>query len=163
MKFMKLINQLVILVVLLMLGCANQNKYKLEKHVDLDFVETYYEKWAAGAVGAGSGYRVFISINSLNADDSTIELIGIYFKEQYAELQIQEDNRYRAFIKGDENSENVDIMIGGEELDMGDEANEHDIPFDLEPEEAVVALKTNSKLKYFKLLLVEKKVTDKPM
>lgn len=154
---------ILILTILLCVSCSNKNKYRLEKRTVLNLKETYFQEWTAGAVGAGSGYSVFIIVDELANMEATV-LKGIYFKNQYADFQNKEAHIYTASVSGATNLDNQDVMVTNEQP-KNDIANEKsDYPFDLKEDEAVIAY-TDKKLKvrYYKVVLTKKEGPGIPM
>lgn len=154
---------MLILTILLCVSCSNKNKYRLEKRTVLNLKETYFQEWTAGAVGAGSGYSVFIVVDEL-ANMEAIALKGIYFKNQYAEFQNKEVHIYTASISGDANLDTTDSMVANKQSENDITNEKNNFPFELKEDEAVIAYTDKkSRIKYYKVVLSKKESPGIPM
>lgn len=140
-------NFLSFFLVSIFFGCANT--YKLEKKVELNFTESYYKNWYSPIKDGGSGFSIYLSLDTTNQDKNS-KIEGIYFKEKYATLKDQGANKFQAFIKQDNESESQKLI-------------KDEIPFKLKNNEAVVSYLVNKKQKYVKIILSKKKTMDFPM
>lgn len=144
------------LLIATFIGCSGtKNQYKIEKNATLSFQEAYYQDWASGVQGGGSGMNVFLVQNASDADE--IEIKGIYFHEKYTSLKSHGNNKFQGFIKGDGNTKEVEeVMVGEEKKKEKIETIVETFPFELKPNEAVISFFHQGKLKYNKITLVKK-------
>ncbi|SDS33749.1 hypothetical protein SAMN05216503_2735 [Polaribacter sp. KT25b] len=148
------------LLLFILIGCANS--YKLEKKSILSFNESYYSPWSSGVKGGGSGYHVYLLIDeNINLIDKNIKIEGVYFKGKFANLKLQELNKYQAFIRENSNSDMLEFENNLK--NKTEETKTEKIPFVLKDNEAVISYVTKGKNKYVKIKLNKKQTKGFPM
>ena len=152
-------NLLMFFLASIFLGCANT--YKLEKKSELNFTESYYKNWSSGVKDGGSGFNIYLSL------DKNVDLLknhtvikGIYFKEKYASIKAQGENKFQAFVK---DGSIVNVIVEKGKKEIVETKEDEKIPFELKENEAVISYLVNDKNKYVKIILNEKKTMDFPM
>ncbi len=153
-------NSIVILITVLVFSSCN-NKYLLEQNSVLKFKESYYKSWSSGVRNGGSGYTVILMLeDNLSKTTTNVTLEGIYFKDKYAKLKNQNNNKYQANIIAKKNTiSNGDTFALAQEKEQIKE----EIPFALEGNEAVVSYLEKGKQKYLKIVLQKSKKIQFPM
>lgn len=122
----------------------------------------YYTKWTSGIKGGGSGFQLFLEIeNQETLAEKEIIIKGMYFRDDYSELDHVKNGNYKGFIKTSENSKSYDLTPKKENLEK--EKQKEEIPFKLENDEAVIYFTEANKEKYFKIKLKEKTSLSQPM
>ena len=141
------------------MGCANT--YKLEKKSTLNFTESYFKSWSSGVKDGGSGYSIFLLLDkNFDLKNNNTEIKGIYFKEKYAQIKGQGQNKFQAFIK---EGSGVDIIAEKGKKELVEIKNDEKFPFELKENEAVINYLVNDKNKYVKITLSKRKTMDFPM
>ena len=147
------------LVIAVIMGCANA--YKLEKKSNLNFTESYFKSWSSGVKDGGSGYSIFLFLDkNFDLKNNKTEIKGIYFKEKYAQIKGQGQNKFQAFIK---EGSGVDIIAEKGKKELVEIKNDEKFPFELKENEAVINYLVNDKNKYVKIVLSKRKTMDFPM
>ncbi|WP_139059046.1 hypothetical protein [Polaribacter reichenbachii] len=132
-------------------GCAS-GKMKLEDKPLVEINDAYFSKYSSGIKGGGAGFNIHISI--IDELEQNEKLSGIYFKEKFANLKINEPNVYTAFIRTKKQEEtNLDVINSSKEDKNALEISKDDFPFELKSNEAVLVYQIKEKKKYFKILL----------
>lgn len=147
------------LVIAVIMGCANA--YKLEKKSNLNFTESYFKSWSSGVKDGGSGYSIFLFLDkNFDLKNNKTEIKGIYFKEKYASIKAQGENKFQAFVK---DGSIVNVIVEKGKKETVETKEDEKIPFELKENEAVISYLVNDKNKYVKIILNEKKTMDFPM
>ena len=147
------------LVIAVIMGCANT--YKLEKKSNLNFTESYFKSWSSGVKDGGSGYSIFLLLDkNFDLKNNKTEIKGIYFKEKYASIKAQGENKFQAFVK---DGSIVNVIVEKGKKEIVETKDDEKIPFELKENEAVISYLVNDKNKYVKIILNEKKTMDFPM
>ena len=147
------------LVIAVIMGCANA--YKLEKKSNLNFTESYFKSWSSGVKDGGSGYSIFLFLDkNFDLKNNKTEIKGIYFKEKYASIKAQGENKFQAFVK---DGSIVNVIVEKGKKEIVETKEDEKIPFELKENEAVISYLVNDKNKYVKIILNEKKTMDFPM
>jgi hypothetical protein len=142
------------------LGCANT--YKLEKKSNLSFSESYYKFTPTGVKGGDSAYNIHVTIDKNSSlDKKNLKLLGVYFKEKYANFKRQGLDTYQAYIKEKGNANTLEFDTN-KALKVV-EAKEEKTPFILQGNEAVIRYSLYEKQKYFKIILTKKSLKTFPM
>ncbi|WP_397364246.1 hypothetical protein [Olleya sp. R77988] len=123
---------------------------KLQKEASFKTDKAYYQSWVAGVRGGGSGINVFIPVTSELND---LKLDSLYFRGQKVALTTKPNNP-NLFI-------GRILTKGNQKEDYTSETDK--IPFDLNPNDAVISYTENGTIKYFKIEnLVEKQAQQYP-
>ena len=140
-------------VIITFLGSCGTHKVKLEKTTFVNINEAYYQKWASGVRGGGTGLNIHISIAPKDIEK---KLIGLYFKDKYTGLKWNSPNIYTGFIRTSNRIEtNLDLKLNQDSSQStGDE--DHIIPVLIKDNEALVVALVNKKKKYFTIVLEKK-------
>ncbi|MFK5877987.1 MAG: hypothetical protein QM478_00675 [Flavobacteriaceae bacterium] len=154
------------ILLLLFNSCSPKNKFNLEKSAFIKFEKAYYENWVSGLKGGGSGLNIYLVLESELKEN--IQLKGIFFRKEYSLLKFQKLNYYQGFIKTNENwdlEENVfenNTLVENEEK-VTEKAKTTSFPFNLKLNEAIISYQEESKIKYFKIVLIKKETSNIPM
>tara|TARA_R110002049_G_scaffold122465_4_gene277323 strand:- start:7589 stop:8077 length:489 start_codon:yes stop_codon:yes gene_type:complete len=128
----------------------------IESKSPLQIGEVYYQNWTAGIEGGGSGYNIFIPIES-NSND--IVLDSMYFRGKSTKIEYANDALLvgRFETKADQKQ---DIIMSNEPYaEYGNKVPElpQKTPFNLNDDDCVVSYLENDKIKYFKIDGIVKK------
>lgn len=138
-----------LMVVILLFSCAS-NKIKLEKEPLFKIQNAQFSKWHSGIKGGGSGFNIKVLTQDTELSN---KLVGLYFRNKYADFKFNKPNVYSAFIQTEKPKEtNLDI-INNSSVKEYKEDESNNFPFDIEPNEAVIVCLIKKKKKYFKILL----------
>ena len=143
--------------ILLFASCACSQK--LEEESPIVFKEYYYQKWVAGARGAGSGINFSIDVTS---KPDNIELRKLYFRGMKTELQNKQrtPSVYTAYFKTAANRNPDRIMDADSSAEYGNAVPEYkkvDMPFEINDSEAILEYSEDGNIKYFKLTSVKER------
>ena len=137
-------------------NCANGKKLQETPPAVVD--QAYFTTWTGGVRTAGSGYNLFIPVKP----DAEIQLDSVYFRGRKAaiEKEASEEGLFVARFKNPSEDEGRDIIMHKDpKKEYGNKPPIilEKIPFELEPDEAVVLYSKNGKSKYFKITGIRKK------
>ena len=135
------------------LDCSNQFNFK--KNSDLIIKELYYESWISGVKGAESGFNIHLTLEKKL--EKNLEIQGIYFKQYYCQLDNTKGNQYLGHITIGSNSKANSATVVSDQLETTN------IPFFLEGDHAMLVYLERKKIKYLKLLLIEREMKSLPM
>ena len=152
-------NRAVFFIIIAFLGSCTTHKMKLEKATFVNISEAYYQKWASGVRGGGTGLNIHISIDD---QDINKKLIGLYFKGKYTGLKWNSPNMYTGFITTSNRKEtNLDVQEIQKHPQLNED-KEHKAPFVIKDNEALVVALVNKKKKYFIIVLEKKRSLNFP-
>ncbi|MDO5972551.1 hypothetical protein [Flavivirga jejuensis] len=138
--------------------CASTQK--LENKLPLEIGDVYYQHWVAGVKGGGSGYNLFIPIQS---NPKSIVLDSLYFKGQQVKLELKRTSVFVGrFIS--EANQKQDIIMSRDPLEeYGNSVPEPSkkTAFKLNDTECVVSYKKGDKTLYYKISNITKKTSTK--
>lgn len=140
-------------------SCASQPKLQDNAPVAID--EYYYQTWAAGARGAGSGINFTLALKQV---PTNVVLKDLYFQGRKTALKQGEQapSVFTGYFKTDMNDASDLQMNADSKKEYGNAAPQienEDIPFELKDTEAVISYEVQGKLKYYKLIEVAKRPT----
>jgi hypothetical protein len=131
-------------------------KKQLEANLPIEIGDVYCQEWIAGVKGGGSGINIFIPIVS---NPNNITLDSIYFKGKQAKLEFGNKNLFIGRFKSEMNPKKDIIMSSDPLAEYGNDVP--DVPkksfFQLQENECVVSYKTGNKVRYFKIVKINKK------
>lgn len=135
---------------------------RLQDEAPVEITEVYYQRWAAGARGGGSGVNLFITTK-----DSEIRLDSVYFRGRAAILETKAQNANVYIGRFITVRESFDIVMSGDSIaEYGNKlpSKKEPIPFQLDVHECVISYKDGEKIKYFKIEgIKEREVKHYPM
>jgi len=137
------------------LDCSKQFNFK--KNSDLIIKELYYESWISGVKGGESGFNIHLTLEKKL--EKNLEIQGIYFKQYYCELGNTKENQYLGHITTGSNREANSEVVPV----VSDEVETTNLPFVLEGDDAVLVYVERKKIRYLKLLLIEREMKSLPM
>ncbi|RAJ17936.1 hypothetical protein [Olleya aquimaris] len=147
MQFFKYLSVTVLSSVLFM-QCSSTKQ--LQKEASFKTDQVYYQSWVAGVKGGGSGINVFIPITS---ELKTLKLDSLYFRQYKMALQTQPNNPNLY----------IGRILTKANQQEGFKEETTKIPFDLQPNEAVVSYIENNDIKYYKIEnIIEKPAEQYP-
>lgn len=149
-------------IVIFLVSCSSNNKFKIEKEQPLQLKEAYFEQWTSGVKGGGSGLNIFL-ISEKKGENKDVQIEGIYFQDSYTTLTFYQPNKYQGFIKTKGNDSSFALDEGGKKVDASTKQKEEEIPFELGDNEAVISYVKEGKKKYFKVTMVKKEMKTLPM
>ncbi len=148
------IKSTIVLLVLVLLSihfsCTSGTKV-FEQNPPFTIKEATFQKWFAGAQEFGSGIHVFLEIGNLSQD---VKPDSIYFRGMAAVLQKDAANpsKYEGNLK---TSAKQDVIMDEnpvKEMNNPIPDIQKFFPFELSPNEAVLAYSRNNKRYYYKIL-----------
>jgi hypothetical protein len=143
-----------------LMGCANT--YKLEKKSNLSFSQSYYKFTPTAVKGRDSAYNIYLTVDKNSRfDKKNIQILGVYFKEKYANFKRQGLDTYQAYVKEQGNADQLEFETNKLLKVVG--SKEEKIPFILYGNEAVIRYSVYKKQKYLKIILTKKNLKTLPM
>ena len=145
-----------LLVIFSFTNCANGKKLQETPPAVVD--QAYFTTWTGGVRTAGSGYNLFIPVKP----NSDLQLDSVYFRGRKVaiEKEASENGLFVARFKNSSENEGRDIVMHADpRKEYGNKPPVilEKIPFELQPDEAVVLYTKNGKSKYFKITGIRKK------
>lgn len=152
--------QLFLITVTSLFFCCKSTKtdFSIEKKPTPVLTNGYYRSWVSGVKGGGAGYSIFLFFE----ENSSISIQGIYFKNKYAKIKFHGNNKYQAFIKSNQNREQI-TFDGEAEVVVKQKPIVEQIPFELSKDEAVISYLEKENLKFIKVVLSKKENESLPM
>ncbi|MFI1744789.1 hypothetical protein [Thalassobellus sediminis] len=138
-------------------NCAGTQK--LDKSLPIDLGDVYYQSWVAGVKGGGSGFNIFIPMES---NPNNIMLDSVFFKGKEAKLEYRNNSIFIGRFKTSVNQKEDIIMSSDRFAEYGNKVPNlpKKSPFQLKEDECVVSYKLNNKTHYFKIDKIIKKETQ---
>ncbi len=129
---------------------------KLQNTAPFEIGEVYYQYWTAGVKGEGSGFNLFIPIEST---PKNIILDSAYFRGEQSKLESMDQTLFVGRFKTDTNQKKDIIMSSDPYAEYGNKIPElsKKFPFKLNDRECIVSYKQGSTLKYYKISNIIKK------
>lgn len=143
------------IIAIITLSSCGSNKIKLEGKQLVNFEQAVYSDYNSGIKSGNSG--VNIHLVAKNKEDN-IEVLGVYFKQGYANLKFENPNIYSAFIVTSYGEKTKDNFSGTTEVVKSSKPEEMKLPFSLEKNNAVIVCNVKEKKKYFKISLTKKDI-----
>lgn len=137
---------------------STKSDFSIEKKPTPVLTNSYFTNWVSGVKGGGAGYSIFLFFE----ENDSLDFKGVYFKNRYAKIKFQGKNKYQAFIKSNQNREEIPLD-GEEEIEIKQKPTVEKIPFELSKNEAVISYLEKGKLKFMKIVLTEKENEELPM
>ncbi len=131
---------------------------KLSKLLPISIGEVYYQEWIAGVKGGGSGFNIYIPIES---NPNNIILDSVFFKGKQVKLEHSNNSISIGRFKTSVNQKQDIIMSSNRLAEYGNKVPEltKKSPFNLNEDECVVSYKFKNKVRYFKIDKILKKET----
>ena len=141
-------------------NCASGKRVQQEAPAEVE--QAFYSTWTGGVKGADSGMAVFIPVQK----DKELVLDTVFFRGMKAPLEkeVTEPNLYVGYFKIPSPVDRDLVMHSDPRKEFGNKPPVilEDIPFELEPDEAVVQYTKDGKEKFFKIK-VTKKAESEPI
>jgi hypothetical protein len=140
---------------------CNSNKPVFEENPPFIVQEAFYQYWLAGVQEAGRGIHIELQFSEIGHG---VEVENIYFRGQKHNL-IQDKNNPKTFRVSYTFPQKEDVILDSDsvkEMDNPRPALDNEIPFQLKPDEAVIAYTKGGKTVHFKLLLNKREAVAYP-
>ena len=133
----------------------------LQEESPVAIEEYYYQKWVAGARGAGSGINFSLALKSVPTD---VALKDIYFMDMKTTLEQgkQSPTVFTGYFKTAMNQPVDIIMSSDPKKEYGNtvpETEKESIPFELQNDEAIISYMKDGKEYFYKLTDVKERPT----
>ena len=159
---MKLLNFLIItfIAAISLVSCGSlkeknnaSKEYVLIENPSFKIIDSYYQHWAAGVQGGGSGTNLTIKLDNFVKG---VAFKNLFFQGKLAPLKklINNSVGYQASFKEENSNE---IIMDGDVINEISNTPPVKIPFDLNENDAVVSYIENGNLKFFKISALKEK------
>lgn len=149
-----------ILIGIFTVSC-NSNKPVFEENPPFDIQEASYQYWLGGVQEAGRGIHIELVVSKI---DQGVKVENIYFRGQKHNL-IQDKNDRNTFRVSYTFPPNEDVIMDSDsvkEMNNPRPSLESEFPFELKPDEGVIAYTKNGKTAHYKLTLTKKEAVAYP-
>lgn len=142
------------------LSC-NSNKPAFEENPPFVIQEAFYQYWLAGVQEAGRGIQLELTFESIDPETTPDYL---YFRGQKLTLTQDKFSKktFRASIKFPEKEDTILDANPAMEMNNPRPTLNNDFPFELKPDEAVIAYAKSNKTRHFKVTLTKREAMAFP-
>jgi hypothetical protein len=150
----------IILIGIFTVSC-NSNKPIFEENPPFMFQQASYQYWLAGVQEAGRGIHIELIFSEI---EQGVNIENIYFRGQKLNL-IQDKNDHKTFRASYTFPQKEDVILDSDsvkEMDNPRPSLDSEFPFQLKPDEAVIAYAKSGKTVHYKLTLTKREAVAYP-